>query len=58
MVEDILYMTVALNSCINPFIYGLYYYPGTLAFARYFFNVKKMNLGLVVVGGVGWMRKV
>ena len=25
-VQDILYLTAVLNSCINPFIYGVYYY--------------------------------
>ena len=25
-VQDILYLTACLNSCINPFIYGVYYY--------------------------------
>ena len=25
IVQDLLYMTAVLNSCINPFVYGLYY---------------------------------
>ena len=25
-VQDILYLTAVLNTCINPFIYGVYYY--------------------------------
>ena len=26
VVQDILYMTAIFNSCINPLIYGVYYY--------------------------------
>ena len=26
LVQDILYLTAILNSCINPVIYGVYYY--------------------------------
>ena len=28
-VQDILYLTAVLNSCINPLIYGAYYYCDT-----------------------------
>ena len=24
--QDILYLTAVFNSCLNPFIYGVYYY--------------------------------
>ena len=30
-VQDILYLTAAVNSCINPFIYGVYYYKENTA---------------------------
>ena len=28
ILRDILYLTSVLNSCINPFIYGVYYLTG------------------------------
>ena len=30
-VRDVLYLTAVLNSCINPIIYGVYYFSGTPA---------------------------
>ena len=26
LVQDVIYLTAVLNSCINPVIYGMYYY--------------------------------
>ena len=28
ILRDVLYLTSVLNSCINPFIYGVYYLTG------------------------------
>ena len=29
LVQDIIYLTAVLNSCVNPIIYGMYFYTGT-----------------------------
>ena len=26
LVQDVIYLTAVLNSCVNPVIYGMYYY--------------------------------
>ena len=29
LVQDIIYLTTVLNSCVNPIIYGMYFYTGS-----------------------------